>query len=118
MCSQPAAQVDFNAKNEYDFINNYKVLQAAFLKLDVDKVPPGLDCKTAGAARAPELLPCVCKLRTGRQATGKLSWAGDLHPLGIDLFTHCLSCPQGTAAVSGARRAASAESLLKGRAAR
>ena len=34
----PAAQVDFNAKNEYDFINNYKVLQAAFLKLNVDKV--------------------------------------------------------------------------------
>ena len=34
----PGLQVDFNAKNEYDFINNYKVLQAAFLKLNVDKV--------------------------------------------------------------------------------
>ena len=31
-------QVDFNAKNEYDFINNYKLLQAAFLKLNVNKV--------------------------------------------------------------------------------
>ncbi len=79
--SRPAAQVDFNAKNEYDFINNYKVLQAAFLKLDVDKVPPGRGCWTAGAARAPEPLPCFSELRTGRQAIENLSWAGALHPL-------------------------------------
>ena len=39
--SVPGVQVDFNAKNEYDFINNYKVLQAAFLKLNVDKVRSG-----------------------------------------------------------------------------
>lgn len=31
-------QVDYNAKTEYDAVNNYKVLQAAFLKLGVDKV--------------------------------------------------------------------------------
>lgn len=37
----PGMQIDFNAKNEYDFINNYKVLQAAFLKLNVDKVCSG-----------------------------------------------------------------------------
>ncbi len=31
-------QVDYNAKTEYDAVNNYKVLQAALLKLGVDKV--------------------------------------------------------------------------------
>jgi histidyl-tRNA synthetase len=31
-------QVDFNAKNEYDMINNYKVMQDVFNKLGVEKV--------------------------------------------------------------------------------
>ena len=30
-------QVDCNARNEYDYINNYKVLQDVFSKLKVDK---------------------------------------------------------------------------------
>mmetsp|Transcript_16463 Transcript_16463/g.28223 ORF Transcript_16463/g.28223 Transcript_16463/m.28223 type:complete len:274 (+) Transcript_16463:117-938(+) len=33
----PMKKVDFNARNEYDMINNYKVLQEAFLKQNVDK---------------------------------------------------------------------------------
>lgn len=36
-------QVDFNAKNEYDMINNYKVMQDVFNKLGVEKV------RTSGA---------------------------------------------------------------------
>ena len=32
-------QVDFNAATEYDAVNNYKVLQAAFTKMGINKVP-------------------------------------------------------------------------------
>ena len=31
-------QVDFNAATEYDAVNNYKVLQAAFTKMGINKV--------------------------------------------------------------------------------
>jgi RP/EB family microtubule-associated protein len=34
-------QVDYNAKNEYDMIGNYKVMQDVFNKLGIDKVWPG-----------------------------------------------------------------------------
>ena len=34
----PYDKVDYNAPGEYEAINNYKVLQAAFTKLGIDKV--------------------------------------------------------------------------------
>ena len=37
-CISWFVQVDFNAKNDYEYINNYKILQAAFTKLGIDKV--------------------------------------------------------------------------------
>ncbi|GFH27933.1 uncharacterized protein HaLaN_26328 [Haematococcus lacustris] len=33
----PLKKVDFNAKDEYSMINNYKVLQEVFNKVNVDK---------------------------------------------------------------------------------
>ena len=35
---RPTMQVDFNASKEYEYITNYKVLQAAFTKIGIDKV--------------------------------------------------------------------------------
>lgn len=44
-------QVDFNAKNEYDMINNYKVMQDVFNKLGVEKVCAQLCRATADSTR-------------------------------------------------------------------
>jgi len=38
--SVPMKKVKFNAKQEHEFINNFKVLQASFKKMSVDKVVP------------------------------------------------------------------------------
>jgi hypothetical protein len=43
-------QVDFNAKNDYDMINNYKVLQDVFNKLGVEKVGYGCTALSTPAA--------------------------------------------------------------------
>ena len=51
-CSDLRKQVDFSAKNEYDMVNNYKVLQAGLTKAGVDKVP-GLRLLRHGASGCP-----------------------------------------------------------------
>ena len=33
-------QVKFNTKQEHEYINNFKVLQASFKKMSVDKIVP------------------------------------------------------------------------------
>ena len=61
-------QVDFNAVNDYDSINNYKVLQAAFSKLHIDKV---LSWQPLPSLRQP--LACVCWLLDQRSSFSHLA---------------------------------------------
>ena len=63
--SQARAQVDFNAVNEYDWINNYKVLQAAFNKLHINKV---LVCSSTARARRSVSLRWLPAANRGGQA--------------------------------------------------
>ena len=35
-----SSQVKFNTKQEHEYINNFKVLQASFKKMSVDKIVP------------------------------------------------------------------------------
>lgn len=45
-------KVKFQAKLEHEYIHNFKVLQAAFKKMGVDKVGPWGGCRGAGAVLA------------------------------------------------------------------
>ena len=61
---------DFNANNEYDYIANYKVLQAGFNKLNIDKVAAQVVC----AQCCSELLLVCCSLRADCQGMGCSLW--------------------------------------------
>lgn len=71
-------QVDFNAKNEYDMINNYKVMQDVFNKLGVEKVRSQRGASTTPATTA-AIMPCLTRQRSEDSPTavaGRVCTAG------------------------------------------
>jgi hypothetical protein len=62
-------QVDFNAKNEYDMINNYKIMQDVFNKLGVEKVCAEQQLTALSDSSAqPHSSRCTCRQRNGVDA--------------------------------------------------
>lgn len=59
-------QVDFNAATEYDAMNNYKVLQAAFAKMGIDKAS---HLPSACRAPLPSSPPSSASLDAGMRTT-------------------------------------------------
>lgn len=49
----PLKKVKFDARHDYEFIENFKILQGAFKKLNVDKVSkPGQSSETDSIAKS------------------------------------------------------------------
>eukprot|EP00884_Botryococcus_braunii_P012977 jgi/Botrbrau1/21680/Bobra.43_1s0077.1 len=99
------SKVDFNAKNEYDFINNYKVLQAAFTKLNINK---SMDVNKLIKARPLDNMEFMqwFKAYFDSQTGG--------HPIDYDAITRRATCKTGDIKGLGAPRKASGSTTPRG----